>query len=124
MDILFESTNKFEKELKKFPPKEKNLIGRKINYYCTLLRDNPEQFYKNAYKPFHIKLLNEYESSLYALKINKDIRVILTVDEDPLFEQVIFTLLHVVRHSSLEKTYRSIAESLYQRNIQVMEKGE
>ena len=124
MELLIEISNKFEKDLKKFPSKERNLIVRKINDYCKLFTDSPELFYRKVYKPCNIKLLNNYESTLYVLRINKDIRVILTADEDPLFERFVITLLHVVRRSSLEKTYKSIAESLYQRNIQRIEKGE
>jgi mRNA-degrading endonuclease RelE of RelBE toxin-antitoxin system len=113
MDLLVEVSNNFEKELKKFSPIEQDLIARKINDYCKLFRDAPKQFYRNAYRPFNIKLLHKYESTLYVLRINEDIRVILAADEDPLFEQFIITLFHVVRRSSLDKAYKNIAKSLY-----------
>ncbi|AUB34373.1 hypothetical protein COO91_00193 [Nostoc flagelliforme CCNUN1] len=38
----------------------------------------------------------------------------MTVDEDPIFGQVIFTLFRVVKHDDLDKAYKSVAESLYQ----------
>jgi len=118
MDLLFESSKTFEKELSKFPPKERSLIVDKINKYCSVLEtENMKAFFTKAYQPTKIKLHGEMESSLYTLRINKDIRVILTVDDDPLFNQTIITLLHVVRHSSLEKTFRGIAEALYQKSL-------
>jgi hypothetical protein len=40
--------------------------------------------------------------------------VILAIDEDPIFEQIILTLFRVFKHGDLEKVYKSIAESLYQ----------
>jgi hypothetical protein len=40
--------------------------------------------------------------------------VILTVDEDPIFGQVIFTLFRVIQCDDLEQAYKSVAESLYQ----------
>jgi hypothetical protein len=38
----------------------------------------------------------------------------LSVDEDPIFGQVIFTLFRVVKHDDLDKAYKSVAQSLYQ----------
>ncbi|HIF5693432.1 hypothetical protein [Vibrio parahaemolyticus] len=115
MELLFESTKNFEKEISKFPNETKEKIIYKLNYYCSLLESDTSEFYKNVYQP--IKFKGSSESSLYTLKVDRDIRIILTVDEDPIFEQVIITLLHVVRHSSLEKTFKSIAESLYQKHL-------
>jgi Txe/YoeB family toxin of Txe-Axe toxin-antitoxin module len=58
--------------------------------------------------------LNGYESSLYTLKVSQTLRVILTVDEDPIFDQVIFTLFRVVNLVDVPMTYQAIAKSLYQ----------
>ena len=121
MDLLFESTKKFEKELKKFTDRDKHLIVGKINQYCAFLLNEPKQFYSRAFKPCRLHLTGEYEDSLYALRVNKDIRVVLTVDEDPLFEQIIITLLHVARHSTINKVYKGIAESLYQKTLDQIE---
>jgi len=116
MELLFESTKSFEKELSKFSGSTKNKIVEKLNCYCSLLESEDKSlFYKNAYQPIRFK--GRSDSSLYALKIDRDIRIILTVDEDPIFEQIIITLLHVVRHSSLDKVFKGIAESLYQQRL-------
>lgn len=112
--IRFESTKKFEKELEKFQSKEKNRIILKLNQYSQLLESDTGDFYKHAYQPVKLKLVGDNESSLYALRVGPDIRIIMTVDEDPLFDQVIITLLHVVRHSKLDKVFKGIAESIYQ----------
>ena len=117
MELIFDSTKKFEKEISKFQGKDKSRIIEKINTYCSLLQERPQDFYKQAYKPLIVNLQGEQAASLYTLKINRDIRVILTVDDDPIFDQTIITLLHVVRHSSLEKVFKGIAESLYQNHI-------
>ena len=117
MTIRFESTKKFEKELGKFPLKEKSRIILKLNQYSQLLETKSEDFYKHAYQPVKLKLTGDDESSLYALRVNKDIRIILTVDDDPLFDQILITLLHVVRHSNLNKVFNGIAESIYQNTL-------
>ncbi len=48
------------------------------------------------------------------LKVSQKLRVILTVDEDPIFGQIIFTLFRAIQHQDLNKAYNSVAESLYQ----------
>ncbi len=117
MTIRFESTNKFEKQLGKFPPRERTRIVQKLNQYSQLLESKAEDFYKHAYQPVKLKLAGDNESSLYALRVNQDIRIIMTVDEDPLFEQTLITLFHVVRHSELDKVFKGIAESIYQNKL-------
>ena len=117
MNILFQSSEKFEKDIKSFQTKEREKIISKINFYCSDLNSNGKLFYQHAYRPFKVILPNDFGSSLYVLRITSDIRVILTQDEDPLFDQVIVTLLRVVRQNSLEKAFKGMAESLYQENI-------
>ena len=123
MNLLFESTKRFEKELKRFDPKERTRIISKLNQYCQLLPDDTSGFFKHAYQPMKLQLKGNDESTLYALKVYKDIRIIMTVDEDPLFDQIIITLLHVIRHSGLNKVFKGMAESIYQNHLQSLDKG-
>ncbi|EDN65346.1 conserved hypothetical protein [Beggiatoa sp. PS] len=60
-----------------------------------------------------VNLINDYESTLYSLKVNESIRIILTVDEDPIFEQVIFTLFRVVKKSLASEAYHDVAQLIY-----------
>jgi hypothetical protein len=113
MELLFESTDKFEKDLNQFNDQEKSQIVEELNCRCATLKNGFKTFYKQVVRPLKIKLNNGFESSLYSLQVNREVRVILTVDDDPLFEQIIITLMRVVRHKDLKKTFRGIAESLY-----------
>lgn len=117
MTLRFESTKKFENDLKRFPSKEKEKIVLKLNQYCQLLEDKSENFYKKAFQPAKLILSNDNESSLYALRIDQDIRIIMTVDDDPIFDQILITLLHLGKHSDLDKAYIGIAKSLYQNEL-------
>ena len=58
--------------------------------------------------------LNGYESSLYVLKVLEKLSVILTIDEDPIFDQFIVTLFRAVKQDKLNRAYQSVAELLYQ----------
>ncbi|WP_017301729.1 hypothetical protein [Nodosilinea nodulosa] len=114
MDVLIESTRGFEKDLDRLSNDEKTLTVEKINECANLFLTQKAGIYKKLRRLPHFAELNGYESSLYTLKVSQKLRMILTVDEDPIFEQVIFTLYRVVKHDDLNNAYQGIAESLYQ----------
>lgn len=114
MDVLIESTKSFEKDLDKLSKDEKTITVKKINDCTSLFPDKKSDGYRKLRRIPLLSGLNGYDSSLYTLKVSQKLRVILAVDEDPIFGRVIFTLFRVVKHDDLEKAYQGIAESLYQ----------
>lgn len=114
MKLVIESTKKFEEELQAFSETEKLLIIEKMNQYFQMLSADKVSFYRRLDQVKKLRLINQYDSSLYTLKINNKIRLILTIDEDPIYDQTIITLFRVVKHSDISKAYDSVAESLYQ----------
>jgi mRNA-degrading endonuclease YafQ of YafQ-DinJ toxin-antitoxin module len=114
MEILIESTKDFEQDLEKFKNKEKFKIVKKLNRYVEILSKNKTFLDKQAFKLKEIKLSDDYDSSLYALIIDKDIRLIVTIDDDPIFDTTVITLFRVVNTEDASKAYNSVAESLYQ----------
>jgi len=114
MDILIESTTKFEKDLSNLSEDKKAEVITKINYYSNLFTTDKSAVYRRLHL-FRLSYnLNGYESSLYSLRVMPKLRVILTVDEDPIFAQTIFTLFRVIPASEIERAYKGVAESLYQ----------
>jgi len=114
VDILIESTRNFEQDLERLSHEEKAITVKKINDCASLFPTQKVDVYRKLRRLPLLSGLNGYESSLYTLKVSQKLRVILAVDEDPIFGQVIFTLFRVVKHDGMDKAYRSIAESLYQ----------
>jgi mRNA-degrading endonuclease RelE of RelBE toxin-antitoxin system len=114
VDIVIESTRRFEKDLDKLGKDEKAIAVKKINDCASLFPTQKIHFYRKLHRLPLLSGLNGYESSLYTLKVSQKLRVILAVDEDPIFGQVIFTLFRVVKCNDLVEAYQSIAESLYQ----------
>ncbi|TAE69551.1 MAG: hypothetical protein EAZ86_09730 [Oscillatoriales cyanobacterium] len=114
MDILIESTKGFENDLTKLSEDERAAAIQKINDCASLFPTHKADVYR---KLRHLPLptnLNGYESSLYTLTVSRTLKVILAVDEDPIFGQVIFTLFRTVKQDELERAYQNVAESLYQ----------
>ena len=117
MELTFQVVHQFEKELKAFPQNEQDRIISKLNLYCNQLLQDPAGFYRHAARPIVPILKSKMESSLYSIRVTTDIRVLATIDDDPLFDQYIVTLLSVVRRKNLEKSYRRLAKSIYQSDL-------
>ncbi|MEH1870597.1 hypothetical protein [Nostoc sp.] len=114
VDVLIESTRSFEKDISKLSEDEKAAAIQKINDCASLFPTQKADVYRKLRRLPLPSDINGYESSLYTLRVSQKLRVILTVDEDPIFGQVIFTLFRVVKHDDLDKAYKGVAETLYQ----------
>lgn len=113
MDILIESTRSFEKDLSRLSEDDKAATVKKINDCASLFPVQKADVYRKLRRFPLLSDLNGYESSLYTLRVSQKLRVILTVDEDPIIEQFIFTLFRVVTQDDFDQAYKSVAESLY-----------
>ena len=114
MDLLFESTKEFEQDLEQFKKTDKSTIIKQINHFFEMLLIDKSLFYQNTNQFRKIRVGENYDSSLYSLKIDKKIRIIFTIDEDPIFDRTLITLFRVVNAEDASKVYISIAKSLYQ----------
>ena len=118
VDILIESTREFEKDIALLNEDEKATVIQKINYCASLFPTHKSNVYRKLRRLPLSSDLNGYESSLYTLRISQKLRVVLAVDEDPIFGQAIFTLFRAVQHDELDRAYKGVAESLYQDLLQ------
>jgi hypothetical protein len=111
MDILIESTSRFEQDLSSMSEGEKDIAIQKINDCAALFPEHKI----NAYRKLRRLPLNisGYDSSLYTMQISPESRIILAVDEDPIFGQVILTLFRVANRDDFNKAYQVVVESLY-----------
>lgn len=113
MDVRIDISKGFDKDLGRFSSQEQFVVKNKLNYLIDVIKSGTSSN-QLLYRLHKIQLIGNLESSLYILKVNKDIRIILTSESDPLFDEHILTLLKIVRHGDLDKSFKSITESLYQ----------
>lgn len=114
MDVVVESTQGFEQDLGRLSQDDRAVTVEQINDCARFFPTQKAEVYR---KLRHRPLLSEldgYESSLYTLKVSQELGIVLAVDEDPIFGQVILTLFRVVNRDELDRAYQGIAESLYQ----------
>lgn len=114
MEVKFDITRPFEKDLKKLGVREKDRVEVAIDRYAATFDSALDVSTQHIYRPHKINMPEGLESSLYVLRVSPQIRAILTIEEDPLFDQKIITLFRVVKHDDMERAFNSIAESLYQ----------
>jgi hypothetical protein len=112
-ELAFHITDDFERGLKNFSTAERDLIANEINSCCENLTGDRQIFYQNTYLPRLIRLERDFDSSLCVLRINPEIRIILSVDDDPIFGQIIVTLFRAVRRSDVDEAFNSVVETLY-----------
>ena len=113
MEIIIESTQRFENSLAQLNQESKQSVIEKINDCTQQFSKDKMRIYKNLDQLKSLSLPNNYQSSLYTLKVSSNLRIILTIDEDPIFSQTIFTLFDLVEPQNLEKAYKEIAADLY-----------
>jgi len=83
-----------------------------------------ELFHKFVFRP-QITLHSGRLSSLYILRAGIKIRVLCTIDADPLFDREIVTLLRIAKNpEEYPKIFSQLAESLYQRDLALAESGD
>ncbi len=84
------------------------------------LNDRPA-FDRKVAQPKAMNLLDGLDSTLSIMKVQGTprLRVIFTLDDDPLFSRTLFTLLRVIDHDRIDRTYQQIAESLYRGLLEV-----
>ena len=114
MDILIESTQEFEQDLAYLDREEKRQVRDCINDFIALFPDRKIEGEEQLLQPCLLELIREYESSLYILPISLRLHIILAIDEDPIFRQIVFTLFRAIAPQEAEKIYQQIAKSLYQ----------
>lgn len=114
MEIQFDITRLFDKDVSQFPPSDQNQIADSIDQYAATYDTEQGEDTQQIYQPHPIELPNGLESSLYVLKAAPQIRVILAIDNDPIFDRRLITLFRAVKRDELNQAFDSLAKILYQ----------
>ena len=116
--ITEQTTPGFRHDLDGLSPDDRARVLETLRRSYGQLRDNPRSFFAKAQRPLPIHLKGGLSSSLYSLRAWRNIRLIMAVDDDKVFGQILVTLFRVVRHDEEERSYRSTAHLLYRNRIE------
>lgn len=111
MDLVFQDTHSFHEDWTKRGPEEQGLLATELNDHCQLLLYDAAGFHAGVQNIQH-SLPQDLEAALYVLAVN-NCRIVFSMDEDPVFRQIIVTLLRVVEVQDLEDTIASLLPILY-----------
>ncbi|WP_071782606.1 hypothetical protein [Planktothrix agardhii] len=114
MEIIFESTEEFDADLKNHSEAEHDIIVQQLHEYSALLLEGKSDRERRLHQFHQFDGLEDYGSSLYSFIVNYYLRVILTVDNDPIFDRIIITLFRVVDSQFVAEIYQQVGESIYQ----------
>jgi hypothetical protein len=111
MDLVFQDTESFQEGWKLLDSALQGRLATELNDCCHLLLYDSAGFHRlveNIQQP----LPEGLNASLYVLPVDAW-RIVFTMDEDPVFEQIMVTLLRVVSADHLEGALTSLASVLY-----------
>ena len=113
MELLFESTDKFEHDMAQLAPGAKEQVVAQLNQVSASLLNGRGAFLASAYKPYLFNL-GKLDSSLYVMRISEAQHAVVAVDDDPLFDNVTLTLFRLVAgQEAADAAYKSVGNELY-----------
>lgn len=112
MKAIIESQDSFRQDIRTLSEKEQNRVMNCITELPESFQKDESAFYASRLNQLkNIRVGDEYELSLYVLEIDNGINVLLTFDEDPIFEKLHITLYKMVQQNVTD-AYLSVAELL------------
>lgn len=113
MKLEFLITESFDNDIKKLSAGRQSKIKSEINLVSDSLLNGRTSFMKRASMPYSFNLKGGLDSSLYVLRVDNEKRMVVAVDEDPIFDKISLTMFRLVNNDEAEKAYREIGEQLY-----------
>jgi hypothetical protein len=111
LELVFQDTDTLHSDRQKYTTADQRRMATEFNDCCQLLLYDRAEFDRRV-EHIRPQLPDGVEASLYVLAADK-VRVIFTVDEDPMFEQLTVTLLRVVDKSDCDSAIASVVQDLY-----------
>ncbi len=113
MNLEFLITEGFDNDIKKLPEAQQNRIKDEINYVSGSLLNGRSSFMEKASMPYIFNLKGGLDSSLYVVKVDEDKKMVVAVDDDPIFNKVSLTMYRLVDENDAEQIYKEAGEQLY-----------
>jgi hypothetical protein len=112
LELLFQDTEAFDQDWQTLPAETQAQLATELNDCCQFLLYDVATFDRSV-SSIHRSLSEELDAVLYVLPVDSW-RIIFTKDEDPVFHQLIVTLLRVVDADDLDATIESLVEVLFE----------
>ena len=111
MELVFHDTETFLSDWQEIAAARQSHLATEFNDCCQLLLYESAEFNRRV-QNIRPPLADGMEASLCVLPVD-DARILFTVDEDPVFEQLTVTLLRIVDVSDFGRACDSVTRDLY-----------
>lgn len=111
LDLVFHDTDTFHQDWQTIAAEEQGHLATEFNDCCQLLLYEPSEFRRRV-ESIPLQVAEGMEASLFALPVDCR-RILFTVDEDPLFQQMTVTLLRVVHVDEFDTALDLVTSALY-----------
>jgi hypothetical protein len=116
MILEFDITQSFSDDMANLPKPQRKKIENQINLVSTSLLNGKTEFKENSSIPYIFNLKGGLESSLYLIRADQNNRMVVAVDEDPVFDKISLTFFRLVDKSKAEATYKQVGEDIYKKS--------
>ena len=113
MELAFDITQSFSDDMAGLPPVQKEAISNQINLISKSLLNGQVEFKQNSSIPYIFNLKGGLDSSLYLIKADTDKRMVVSVDEDPVFDKITLTLFRLADRNTADEIYKEVGENIY-----------
>jgi len=111
LELTFQETNLFVEDWQAYSVEERGHLASELNDCCQFLLYDEAEF-NNRAEAIRPPLADGMEATLFALPVDA-VRILFTVDEDPVFGQLTVTLLRAVRADCHDEACETIIQTLY-----------
>ena len=113
-NVLIEITRGFDMDEQTLSKSDSKLVETAINELVKTTRKGewPKKLYRTHGVIFPQGILSKY-STLYMYKVTTSHIVILTLDEDPLFNQRIIKLMRIAKREESTEIFNNVANLIY-----------
>jgi hypothetical protein len=113
MDLEFDITQSFSDDMASLSGETRRSVVDQINLISQSLLNGQTEFKENSSIPYIFNLKNHLDSSLFLVKADHDSRMIVSVDEDPVFDKISLTFFRLVDKGKADEVYKQVGENIY-----------
>jgi len=113
MHLEFLITEPFDNDMKSLLPVLQKRIKKTINSISGSLLNGKDKFTGRASMPHSFNLKDGLTSSLYLVEVGEGKKMIVAVDDDPIFDKLSLTLFRLVDNEKGDSVYKEIGQRLY-----------
>jgi hypothetical protein len=111
MELVFHDTESFQHDWQTYDAAVRGHLATEINDCCQCMLYEPARFDRRVQR-IRPQLAGGIDASLCVLPV-EDMRILFTVDEDPVFEQLTVTLLRAIKNEEFANACEAVIHDLY-----------